>query len=91
MRVTNISSDRVNFDPRDQKLFREPSRASGPVPPGGWPCAVCDGEGARQMVNPGDSVEVEVSFDISGEEPGIKRVELHDSWLSGGANVYPFR
>jgi len=89
MKVTNTSDVPWTFSADDQVLLREPSRATGEIPRGGFGCSRCDGEGKDLNINPGDSVATVVLFDIRDEEPAITAVELHDSGLSMGVKVFP--
>ena len=89
MKVTNTSTESLQFYPSSQELLRNPSHATGEVPKGGFACESCDGKGEKLFINPGDSIDTVVSFDVRNEEPAIEAIELHDSPLSFGVKVYP--
>jgi hypothetical protein len=88
MTVTNTSDVPQIFSADDQVLLREPPRSTGEVPKGGFGCGRCDGEGKNLNINPADTVETVVLFDIEGEDPAITAVELHDSGSSMGVKVF---
>src|SRR5258707_13907787 len=64
MTVTNTSDLQQIFSADDQVLLREPPRSTGEVPKGGFGCGRCDGEGKNLNINPADTVETVVLFDI---------------------------
>jgi hypothetical protein len=84
MTVTNIGDQPQTFFAGNQKLWIGTSEYSADTMAAVWNSA------ANVEINPGNSVDFVVSFDVpDNPQLRLSRIELHDSAFSGGVQVYP--
>lgn len=85
MTVTNIGNEPQTFFADNQKLIIGTYEYSPNTMAAVW------SKSTSVEINPGNSVDVVVSFDVPNNPGGVRvsAIELHDSAFSGGVTVYP--